>query len=139
VIFGFRRSARTTAAIAALGMTLVAAGTVLLLVAVGFGIERGDMRVDAETDGFANRLYHAAYVALALSLAAQLAGSVVLLGMGLPFWPRAHWAFRLAALFVATVLCSYAGALLLLNYGSYCLPLRDLCDALSNLILKMTP
>jgi len=97
------------------------------------------MRVDAATEGFANQLVHAAYVALALSLAAQLAGSVVLLGACFPFWPSAHWAFRLAILFVASVLCSYAGALLLLNYGSYCLPLRDLWDALSNLILKMTP
>jgi len=138
VTSALRRTIRTKAAVAVAGLTLVALGTVLMLVAVGFGIERSEMRVEAPSRSFHDQLGRAEWLAVAGFFATQLAASAFLTA-SLRSRLRIHWALRFLALLVATTVCSFLGALLLLNYGTYCLPVWSLHDALRSLILKMTP
>ena len=134
---GEGRSTRTAITVG-LALALVCTSSILFSIAVGFGIERDTMKVDAATLSIADRLRRAGNIAMAFCVAATLGAGWLMLKtrMGLPM--RLHWSVRFLVFWFASLLCTYAGTLLVL-YGGVPSLFRSVSGTLSDWILRLTP
>jgi len=118
-----------------LAAILLGLASAFLLASVGFGITRGEMRVEsAEAQQFANRLNRAGNIAFGLFVAAELGLTGLIMRSALLSRIRLHWAIRFLGLMMVMVLCSFALVLIILARRSP-RTIVDLERSLSELIM----
>ncbi len=124
----------------AAAVLLIGISSLFLLAAFGIAFIRYEASWSGAADlQFARHLERSACVALALSFAAVLGASLVLLRWTAPWTTRMHRGLRLPVLLVASAFCAYLGAKIVLSSSAVAGLLGTLLSAVTDWIMSIVP
>jgi hypothetical protein len=131
-----RKTALETALGIGLALILVGLAAVFLYAGVGFGGERGEMRIDLDSRPLAARLNRAGNIALAFVFALEVGAAWLLFRSRQILVPRLHGVIQFFSLLIGAILCSYVLAMLSLA-GIAPDPIYDLERILSAWLMRI--
>jgi hypothetical protein len=105
-----------TGAFVALALLLIITASLFLVVRIGFGIERGEMRINStDSQHVAEKVNSAGNIALVLFFVVETLAICLFLKSGITLLPRLHWTIRSLSVLIGAIVTSWIIALILLN------------------------